>query len=95
MVMLHSHDDPEDRRKLAGVRGAVVLPADPAAAAALGAMPLPADPAAAAAVRAGPPPGAPGAPLGRVPLPARWRRQADELAMLLAAGWPSLGLEAG
>jgi MinD-like ATPase involved in chromosome partitioning or flagellar assembly len=82
-------------QRVAGVRGAVVLPADPAAAAALGTVPLPADPAAAAAVRAAPTPGAPGAPLGRVALSARWRRQADELAMLLAAEWPSLGLEAG
>jgi len=82
-------------QRVAGVRGAVVLPADPAAAAALGAVPLPADPAAAVALGAAPTPGAPGAPLGRVPLPARWRRQADELAMLLAAEWPSLGLEAG
>src|SRR6266508_4592912 len=38
-----------------------------------------------------PPP--PGAPLDRGRPPARWRRQAHELAMLLVADWPSLGPE--
>jgi hypothetical protein len=57
-------------RWVAGEGGAVVLPADRAAASALWAAPAR---------------GAPAAPLGGVPLPAPWRRQADELAVLLAA----------
>jgi hypothetical protein len=52
---------------------------------------LPDDPLAAAAVRVAPP--SPGAPLDRGRPPARWRRQAHELAMLLVADWPSLGPE--
>jgi hypothetical protein len=60
-----------------------------------GAVLLPADPAAAAAVAAPPPPGAPGAPLDLARLSPLWRRRADELAMLLAAEWPSLAPEAG
>jgi hypothetical protein len=82
-VLLLNHavggvEAPEVVRWVAGAGGAVVLPADQAAAAAL---------------RAAPARGAPGAPLGGVPVPARWRRQADELAVLLAAEWPSLDLE--
>jgi len=82
-VLLLNHADggveaAEVVRWAAGVRGAVVVPADPAAAAAL---------------RAAPARGAPSAPLGGVSVPARWRRQADELAVLLATEWPSLGLE--
>jgi hypothetical protein len=52
---------------------------------------LPDDPLAAAAVRVAPP--SPGAPLDWGRAPARWRRQAHELAMLLVADWPSLGPE--
>jgi hypothetical protein len=52
-----------------------------------GAVLLPADPVAASFVA---PPGAPAAPLGLEQLPPPWRRRADELAMLLAAEWPSL-----
>jgi hypothetical protein len=55
-----------------------------------GAVLLPDDPAAARALGAGPAPAA--APLDWARLPGLWRRQALELAVLLLADWPLLGL---
>jgi hypothetical protein len=51
---------------------------------------LPAGPAAARALQAEPAP--PDAPLDWTRLPQVWRRQALELAVLLLADWPVLGL---
>ena len=61
--------------RVPSARGAVLLPADPAAAGALQAEPAPPD-----------------APLDWARLPELWRRQALELAVLLLADWPLLGL---
>jgi hypothetical protein len=61
--------------RVPGVRGVILLPADPSAARALQAE---------AAL--------PEAPLEWVRLPELWRRQALELAVLLLADWPVLGL---
>jgi hypothetical protein len=61
--------------RVPSARGAVLLPADPAAAAAFQSEP-----------------GLAGAPLDWARLPALWRRQALELAVLLLADWPLLGL---